>query len=160
MLSNSEWVEIYSYLLNKISNFDNSVNNFDNSVIIDIERAATARIEENIIEENNSTNRLSKESRDNLDPIRFRAPTPREAFIASVGVLKARLCEVPALADRLVEKFDYQASDIQWMLDVREEDLLSEQSTLSAEELKLTQTEQQEIEKALKILERLIKNQE
>lgn len=153
MLSNSEWVEIYSYLLNKI-------NNFDNSVIIDIERAATARIEEDITEENKSMSGLSRESRDNLDPIRFRAPTPREAFIASVGVLKARLCEVPALADRLVEKFNYQASDIQWMLDVREEDLLSEQSPLSVEELKLTQTEQQEIEEALKILERLINNPE
>ncbi|MEL7241404.1 MAG: hypothetical protein AAGM40_03515 [Cyanobacteria bacterium J06573_2] len=153
MVSNSEWVKTYKYLLKNISSFDSSVR-------FEIEQAATARIEEEIIKDSESMSGLSKESLNNLDPSRFRAPTPREAFIASIGVLKARLREVPALADKLVEKLDYQASDIQWIADVPEDDLLSEQTTLSLEQLKLTQAERQDVEEALQIIETMIYNQE
>jgi hypothetical protein len=154
MLNDSEWIEIYRYLLQKLPV------SVDNSLIIDIERAVSARIEENVSEDKEIIKRFSKESRDDLDPIRLRAPTPREAFTAAIGVLIARLREVPVLSDRLAAKLNCKASDIQWNLDVSDRDRISEQVSLSAQNLTLKEEEIEEVESALKRLEKLLKYQQ
>jgi hypothetical protein len=154
MLSDSEWIEIYRYLLQNLSDVA------DNSLILDIERAASARIEEDVSEDNETIKRFSRESREDLDPIRLRTPTPREAFTAAVGVLIARLREVPALADRLAEKFSYQTSDIHWSPDVSERSRISEQGSFSVQDFKLKEREFEEVELALERLESLLTEQQ
>jgi hypothetical protein len=154
MLSDSEWIEIYRYLSQKLLAVA------DNSLIVDIERAASARIEEDVTEDSEIIKRFSRESREDLDPIRLRAPTPREAFTAAVGVLIARLREVPALSDRLAERFNYEASNIQWNPDVSDRDRIFEQAFFSAQDFKLDKREIEEVESALKRLESLLKDQQ
>lgn len=153
MLTDSEWIEIYRYLLQKLRDVS------DNSLILDIERAASARIEEDVSEDSEIIKRFSRESREDLDPIRLRAPTPREAFTAAVGVLITRLREVPALADRLTEKFNSRPSDIQWNPDVSERGRISEQGSFSVQEFQLKVREAEEVESALKRLKDLLKEQ-
>lgn len=152
MLSDSEWIEIYRYLLQKLRDVA------DNSLILDVERAASARIEEDVNEDNEIIKQFSRESREDLDPIRLRAPTPREAFTAAIGVLITRLHEVPALADRLAGKFDCNVSDIRWYPDVSERDQVSERGSFSAFEFKLKEREYEQIEAALKRLEKLLED--
>lgn len=154
MLSDSEWIEIYRYLLQKLSDVA------DNSLILDIERAASARIEEDVSEDSEIIKQFSRESREDLDPIRLRAPTPREAFTAAVGVLIARLREVPALSERLAVRFSCEASHIQWNPDVSDRGRIYEQASFSAQDFKLNKREIEGIESALKILESLLKDQQ
>jgi hypothetical protein len=154
MLNDSEWIEIYRYLLQNLSAVA------DNALILDIQRAASARIEENVSEDRETIKRFSRESREDLVPIRLRAPTPREAFTAAIGVLSARLREVPVLSDRLAEKFSCKASDIQWKPDVSDRDGISEQASLSAQDFKLNKREIEEVESVLERLESLLKYQQ
>jgi hypothetical protein len=153
MLSNSEWIEIYRYLLQNLREVA------DNSLILDIESAASTRIEENVSEDSDIIKQFTRESREALDTIRLRAPTPREAFIAAIGVLITRLREVPALADRIAEKFDCDTSDIQWYPDVSERNQVSERGSFSAYEFKLNKGELEQVESALKRLENLAKGE-
>jgi hypothetical protein len=150
MLSDSEWVEVYRYLLQKLRDIA------DSSLILDVERAASARIEEDVSEDSEIIKQFSRESREDLDPIRLRAPTPREAFAVAVGVLITRLREVPVLADRLAKKFNCDATNIQWYSDVSERDQVSERGSFSAFDFKLEGIERNEIELALKRLENLL----
>lgn len=152
MLNDSEWIKIYRYLLQKLSDVA------DSSLILDIERAASARIEENVSEDSEIIKQFSKEYREDLDPIRLRAPTPHEAFTAAVGVLIARLREVPALSERLAVRFSCEASHIQWNPDVSDRGRVSEQASFSAQDFKLKKREIEEVESALKILESLLKD--
>lgn len=154
MLSDSEWVQIYGYLVQELSGVAHT------SLLLDIERAASTRIEENISEDNEAIKRIVRESREDLDPIRLRAPTQREAFTAAIGVLIAQLREVPALVNRLSEKFDVSPSDIQWRPDISEQDRISERYSFSAQEFKLTERESKEIESVLKRLENLLKDEQ
>ena len=154
MLSDSEWIEIYRYLLQSLLGIA------DNSLILHIERAASARIEEDSTEDSEIIKQFSRESREDLDPIRLRSPTPREAFTAAIGVLIARLREVPALADSLVKKFGYPASSIQWKPDVSEGNQISEQGFFLVEQLKLEKREREEVESALRRLESLLEDRE
>jgi hypothetical protein len=153
MLSDSEWIEIYRYLLQELQGIA------DNSLILDVERAASARIEESVSENSEILNQFSRESREDLDPIRLRAPTPREAFTTAVGVLISRLREVPVLADRVADKFNCNATDIQWHPDVSERDQVFERGSFSAFDFKLKETERDQIESALKRLENLLEEQ-
>ena len=68
MLSDAEWIEIYRYLLQKLRGVA-----ADNSLILDVERAASARIEEDISEDSEIIKQFSRESREDLAPIRLRA---------------------------------------------------------------------------------------
>ncbi|AFY44138.1 hypothetical protein [Nostoc sp. PCC 7107] len=153
MLSDSEWIEIYRHLLLKLRDVA------DSSLILDVERAASARIEENINEDSDIIKRFSRESREDLDPIRFRAPTPREAFTAAIGVLNTRLREVPALAERVSEKFNCATLDIQWYPDVSERDQISERGSFSAFEFTLKKSEIEQVESVLKRLKNLLEDQ-
>lgn len=153
MLSDSEWIEIYRYLLQKLQGIA------DNSLILDVERAASARIEESVSEDSETFKRLSRESREDLDPIRLRAPTPREAFTAAVGVLITRLNEVPVLADRVADKFNCNVTNIQWYPDVSERDQVSERGSFSASDFKLKESAREEIKSALRRLENLMREQ-
>lgn len=67
MLNDSEWIEIYRYLLQKLRDVA------DNSLILDVERAASARIEEDVSKDSEVIQQFSRESREDLDPIRLRA---------------------------------------------------------------------------------------
>jgi hypothetical protein len=153
MLSDSEWVEIYRYLLQKLRDVA------DNSLILDIERAASARIEESVSEDSEIIKQFSRESREDLDPIRLRAPSPREAFAAAVSVLITRLREVPVLADRVADKFNCDVTNIQWYPDVSERDQVSERGSFSAFDFKLEGRDRDQIESALKRLKNLLEEQ-
>ena len=153
MLNNSEWVKIYRYLLKELQSIA------DNSLVLDVERAASARIEESVSEDNEIIKQFSRESRENLDPIRLREPSPREAFEAAVGVLITRLHEVPVLADRVTDKFNCDAINIQWHPDTSERDQVSERGPFSAFDFKLERRELEQIQSALKRLENLLGEQ-
>jgi len=99
MLSQDEWKKAYEYLLGKLRQLGR-----EGSVVFDVERAAFKRIKIDPHElelHGASAIILSSAANKDLDVLKYRAPTPQEAFISAAQVLITKLHDVPALADRL-----------------------------------------------------------
>jgi hypothetical protein len=174
MLTDDEWREAYSYLLDRLRPIES-----DSSLILEIQQAAATRVAADLAEsELMSATRgeadlvgseivlLSSNSndrrvvREELDLAKYRAPNPREAFVAAASVLITRLREVPAVAERLHILFEREPQNLQWLADAAENEFSPTQESFNARTFSLMVDEKSQIDASLRSLERLLEAEE
>lgn len=150
-MTDTDWINAYRGLLGLLRESSST----DESLILAVEEAASARIEEEVTEESDFFRQVSSESKSNLDSTILRPPDPRESFVAAVSVLIARLREVPILSKKMSEKIGRDATDIQWKTDVPQEQDRGIDS-FSALDLQVGENQIEQVEATLRKLEALL----
>jgi len=154
MLSQNEWRKAYEYLLGKLRQVGS-----ESSVVLDVERAASKRIKidsQELETHGTSVLALSSASKKDLDVLKYRAPTPQEAFNSAAEVIIATLHDVPALADRSCELLERNPENIHWRPDASEVEFSAVQESFTCADISLKNSERNEIEAALGKLQQLL----
>jgi len=151
MLGDSEWVELLSLLLKRLSEIG------ADEIVAEIRLAISARV----VEDNHSIVRfgVSPSLYKDVGTTITRLPTPKEAFHRAIEVLRIRLETVPAMAKRTAELLERDPADIVW----REEDkgyfFASSRQSISCADLMLPVQELQAINIAFDKLIRLLSSE-
>lgn len=157
MLSRNDWRGAYEHLIQRLQEME-----VDASLILEIRDAASRRREiseddfiasDHFVENGAS---IKKE----LGGLRFRPPTPKEAFESAIEVLDARLRELPAAVSKLSERLDRKAADIRWEPDASEADFFASQESFGAEEMTVNEVERSQLASALDVIKSIIANPE
>lgn len=118
MLSDSDWIKLLEYLLNRLA----EINALD--VVMEIRETIASRVIEEV-EENSDFNLplLSNEYTESLNDkkiLRSRQLSPKEAFIKSIEVIQMRLEVLPQIGEKISQLLLHDPSNILWKTDEKE----------------------------------------
>lgn len=143
-ISDEEWLELYRYLLTRLEE-----RGF-NEVRAEIEEAAAAPVIEQSTPEDEA--RISKMVRGEVGRAVIRRRGPEEVFKAALGVLQARLIELPAVAGSVAERLGIPATRIEFRVDYEQRYALVESAPIPLGRLTLSSEDVHSISENLSAL--------